>query len=348
MSDRKRPVAQWGDNVVLADFGARRRREAASGAPAGGDRAAVSRADGWAASTIKGVLSGRADAGRVARGRDYYREGKVIGVELGTDAVAALVAGSQLEPFEVSLGLRPLSPGDREFVERELLDDSALLRTVLAGQQPPGKVGQVLLSGADLREVRCSCPDSSRVCKHVVAVGYALAETLNATALTLLTWRGIDAHRIMAQARQGGGMYPAGEVGQRTPRGAGGDAQVGGVGGADAAGAEPETVDGADFWGSPGERVRWEPLEFQRGIDQGDRQKLMAALRTVSWTHVDQLAALHELELCYEALEEAEPVFDYSNAWEKSVSATDAIPPDNDSDAMDRSAEAREQAEEGE
>src|SRR5699024_8662494 len=64
----------------------------------------------------------------------------------------------------------------------------------------------------------------------------------------------------------------------------------------------PEVLDQAEFWGSEERRVSWSPPPAESGLELGDRDALMRALRSLSWTSVDQLQTMHELELCLEMI----------------------------------------------
>ena len=75
---KKHPT--WGDNVVVADFGARRRRELAAGQTT--PQVPRQETETWAAATLMEALAQQADSGRLARGREYFRAGKILGVEL--------------------------------------------------------------------------------------------------------------------------------------------------------------------------------------------------------------------------------------------------------------------------
>lgn len=129
---KKHPT--WGDNVVVADFGARRRRELAAGQTT--PQVPRQETETWAAATLMEALAQQADSGRLARGREYYRAGKILGVELQTNVISGLVAGSQLEPFDVSIRLRSMGKRRLAFVEQELLMDASHVRSLVKGSAP--------------------------------------------------------------------------------------------------------------------------------------------------------------------------------------------------------------------
>lgn len=296
---RTRTDATWGDNVVLADFGAKRRQEMNRLRDQHGTH--IRGEDSWASSQLMEAISRSADSGRLARGREYFRGGKVLSVEFAENVVAGLIHGSQLEPFETSIHLRKLTDRQRDFVYHEMLSDSSHIRSLLSGGAPGLDVASVLMHPGHVNRVHCSCPDKSAVCKHVVALAYSAAEKLDRDASILLKWRGLNAQDLLrpVQGWGGGGVGASPIRKQQAP------------GLAERQADQPEQVDSAEFWGTAAEPVEWEPMQWESGLEQGDQKALKEALRSVTWHAVDQLKAMHELEVCYETLESVEPLFYY-------------------------------------
>lgn len=293
MTKKDTPRTTWDGNVILADFGRRRRSEAAApgqSAPA----PAAQGAESWAGSQLLEAVTRATDRGRLERGREYYRNGHVQSMELSTNTVVGLVSGSQLEPFEVTIRLAPLSAKRREFIGAEVAADPALLRTIMRGDAPPVDIATMLFRHDQVRFEGCSCPDRQPACKHAVAVAYQMAEKLNREPAAVLRWRGIDASEALRQAQAATG--PAGRDGS------GREAEQGSGEAVGSGQREPELLDQEEFWGSEDRRVRWPELAPASGLELGDRDALMRALRSLSWTSVDQLQTMHELEVCLEAI----------------------------------------------
>ena len=366
-------TTRWGDNVIIADFGGRRRRKQAEagsqadmqgapgtpgqskkGRPKGGKAGALGAhgyreqgfRESWAARVLMQQLVARADSGRVARGREYFRAGKVSELIFEHDSATALVAGTQLQPFDVSLSLPPLSEKQRAGILGEVLRESTEVHALASGNRPGGSIVEGLLGQATGDEqfaglrVRCDCPDHDEVCKHVIAVGFAISEYLSEVPLRVLSWRGIDTEpvtrlmrymQVPAIPRQDqGGDEDAVAAGTGAAVGdAAGKASVTALSGRGAGseqaggGREPDIVDPKEFWGTPENRVRWQPPTAEWGFESGERAQLEKAIRTVTWNTVDQLNSMSELERCYESLDDATPVFDYSHAWGEVVSEDD-------------------------
>lgn len=316
------PRTTWGDNVVLADFGARRRADLEHKHGKKSVRPALGSVEqeGWAPRQLMEGLAARADTARLARGREYYRAGNVLDVSLDVDVVHGEVAGTQLEPFSVMIQLTPLTPRQRSYVAGELESDSAALRALLAGKRPPLDIATILLHPGHVQSSVCSCPDRHPVCKHAVALGYSTAAVLQERPLEVCRWRGVEVNpsRALEPIGRADGAADAngGAPGNAASTGQGGEGRgdaPGSDGAPEASGspfAEGRTVDPDAFWGTTSSRVFTPDFPVELGLDVGDRQALLRALRTVSWTSVNQIAILHDLELCYEALVDEDDRFD--------------------------------------
>lgn len=350
---------RWGDNVVMADFGSRRRAEhraqqrGTSGEDVGGGvRQRATERESWAASVLMEAIASGTDSGRLARGREYYRADRVVSLELDTNVAAAFVSGTQLEPFSVTIRLSPLGQKARAELFGEFVSDTSHVRSLLAGSAPGLELADRLFSAQHVSRVTCTCPDKTPICKHVVAVAYAVAERMTEDPMRIIRWRGLDPDAILQPLRDynGPGVVPlttgllgrvsddsagsvdpagatdAGSAGSSVTDISGHSGDSGGSGHSGDASAlslsdsEPDLVDQKNFWGDPDARVTWSPLAPDSGLEKGRRQDLMNALRGVSWSTVDQVKTLHELELCYEDLMDAEPLFEHPAASEQSLS----------------------------
>lgn len=311
--------SRWGTNVVIADFGARRRQELreASLTDSTDSRTMTRQADAWAAHRLMAALVERCDSGRLSRGREYYRAGNVVQVTIGRNRINGVVSGTQLEPFDVKIRLAAIPAKLRQAVEEQLLAEESTLRALLRGDAPGEEVEDILWNPQQAVACRCTCPDKAEVCKHAVAVGYEVCGMLTHTPEQILRLRGIAVEPLLEQIHHYSG------------RGSGGQGSRGrGVTGTNVVQLEqqerknqasvqptlPKNMSQQEFWGDPDTPVTWEPMQWDSGRERGDTQALMDALRTVSWTGVDQLQASHELEQCYDTLKENEHMF-YNPPW---------------------------------
>lgn len=327
--NRTRTDATWGENVVLADFGAKRRQEMNRLRDQHGTH--IRGEDSWASSQLMEAISRSTDSGRLARGREYFRGGKVLSVEFAENVVAGLIHGSQLEPFETSIHLRRLTDRQRDFVHHEMLTDSSHVRSLLGGGAPGLDVASVLLHPGHVNRVSCTCPDKSAICKHVVALAYSAAERLDRDPSLLLKWRGLNPQELLRPVQGWGG----GGVGASPNRQPQEQERL------DKQANQPEQVDSEAFWGTSAELIEWEPLRWESGMEQGDQKALNEALRSVTWHAVDQLKAKHELEVCYETLENVEPMFYYETRLSGSIDKTaDEVSDEDGTNSTERTGRA--------
>ena len=120
---------------------------------------------------------------RLERARSYAREGNVLDIHFENAQVLAIVQGSEVEPYQVSLTLDLFTDEDWHYVIATLAEKAIYSAQLLAGQMPESIEKVFIKNGlnlfpfnlADIRS-RCSCPDKANPCKHIGAVYYQLAE----------------------------------------------------------------------------------------------------------------------------------------------------------------------------
>lgn len=307
MSRRNSPRTTWDGNVILADFGARRRAETATPRVKTSVPADALGPESWAGAQVLEAVTGATDRGRLERGREYHRDGHIQSMELSTNTVVGIVAGTQPQPFEVVIKAAALSAKRRDFIAAEVAADPALVRTIVRGDAPPTDLAAMLLRPDQILFEGCTCPDGALVCKHAVAVAYQLAGTFNHDPAAILQWRGVEAAEAVRSVQLG-------HVGEQEGNSAQPDSRS-------ASQQAPEVLDQAEFWGSEERRVSWSPPPVESGLELGDRDALMRALRSLSWTSVDQLQTMHELELCLEMITDDSGRFD-PTPWARPVTGT--------------------------
>ena len=154
------------------------------------------------------------DSGRLSRGRTVFRSKSLLQFDAELGRVNGLVQGTQIEPFEVQVRWRPLSPRQIDYIIGELDDHPENLRLLLAGSRPSTEVSAVLFSVDQYIDSWCTCPDHGVFCKHRVCLCYALAAQFSADPLAFLSWRGFDPEVLLDRMRRGAGSQ--GDVGSRT------------------------------------------------------------------------------------------------------------------------------------
>jgi SWIM zinc finger len=174
----------------------------------------------WWSRRFIAVLESFGLSGRLARGRSYARAGQVLDFELSQGKVTAQVQGSRPRPYQVRIGVLPLTTAQWRTVFARLASQALFRAKLLAGEMPHEIEGVFTECGtplfpqtaADL-DMRCSCPDWGVPCKHLAAVCYVLAEEFDLDPFAMLAWRGKDRDELLAALRKlQGGPAPAGPV----------------------------------------------------------------------------------------------------------------------------------------
>jgi uncharacterized Zn finger protein len=173
----------------------------------------------WWSRRFIGVLESYGMSGRLARGRSYARAGQVLDFELSQGKVTARVQGSRVRPYQVRIGVLPLTSAQWQRVQDQLASQALFRAKLLAGEMPH-EIEEVFAgcgtplfprSAADL-DMHCSCPDWEVPCKHLAAVCYVLAEEFDRDPFGMLAWRGKGRDELLAALRR-----IQGQAGTRPP-----------------------------------------------------------------------------------------------------------------------------------
>jgi uncharacterized Zn finger protein len=173
----------------------------------------------WWSRRFVTVLEDIGLGGRMQRGRTYARKGQVISLEVGPGTVAALVQGSRVRPYQVSIGSVAFGEPEWARLERALAASAWYSAKLLSGEMPDDIEEVFAAQGlslfpaaADELSMDCSCPDWEVPCKHIAAVFYLLAESFDDDPFRILAWRGREREDFLAslQAARSSGPAAAG------------------------------------------------------------------------------------------------------------------------------------------
>ena len=90
----------------------------------------------WWSRRFIGVLESYGMSGRLARGRSYARAGQVLDFELSQGKVTARVQGSRVRPYQVRIGVLPLTTAQWRRVLQQLASQALFRAKLLAGEMP--------------------------------------------------------------------------------------------------------------------------------------------------------------------------------------------------------------------
>jgi uncharacterized Zn finger protein len=163
----------------------------------------------WWSRRFIGALESSGMTGRLARGRSYARAGQVLDFVLSHGKVTAQVQGSRPRPYDVRIGVLPLTTKQWRRVQERLAARALFRAKLLAGEMPHEiedvftECGTPLFprSATDL-DMHCSCPDWGVPCKHLAAVCYVLAEEFDRDPFAMLAWRGKARDDLLAALRE--------------------------------------------------------------------------------------------------------------------------------------------------
>lgn len=146
---------------------------------------------------------------RLARARNYAREGNVLKIEFKGPKVSALVQGTAPEPYKVSLSLDPFDNEQWQYVIESLAEKAIFSAKLLAGEMPQNIEEVFTSNGLSLFPLtkfdihsRCSCPDPANPCKHIGAVYYLLGDRFSEDPFVLFQLRGRTKDQIITALRQ--------------------------------------------------------------------------------------------------------------------------------------------------
>lgn len=147
------------------------------------------------------------DANRLPRGRTYARHDRVARLEMEPGRISALVRGSRVLPYKVTVGVRTFDDETWAKLTAAIAGRAAHAAALLDGELDPALlddaagVGVDLLPGPGDLQPRCSCPDYADPCKHSAAVCYLVANALDDDPFALFALRGRDREALLAEVR---------------------------------------------------------------------------------------------------------------------------------------------------
>jgi uncharacterized Zn finger protein len=163
----------------------------------------------WWSRRFLDVLESFAMGNRLTRGRTYARKGQVVSLDVTAGEVRAIVQGSRVRPYRVTIGLVPFSELIWAKAEIALSEQALPSAKLLAGEVPPELEDIFKGAGAPLfpravneLDQRCTCPDGEVPCKHLAASFYLLAEAFDADPFLILRWRGRERETLLRRLRE--------------------------------------------------------------------------------------------------------------------------------------------------
>ena len=151
----------------------------------------------WWSQRFLEVLESFRLGSRLARGKAYAQENKVLKLSISSGIVTATVQGSRKSHYRVTIRLQPLSDAAWRQVMHNLTKKAIFAVEMLQDKMPQDieevfTAGNTSLFPSRLEELEseCDCPDWSNPCKHIAAVYYILAQHFDLDPFLIFVWRG--------------------------------------------------------------------------------------------------------------------------------------------------------------
>jgi uncharacterized Zn finger protein len=143
-------------------------------------------------------------ANRLPRGRTYVRNGSVIDLCIENGKIKALVSGSEV--YTATITITTLEKSAWNKIKKECSQSIASLIDLLQGKFDQGVMERLTQRDGGLFpkpgeiKMRCSCPDSAWLCKHLAAVMYGVGARFDSSPELLFTLRAVDHLELIGQA----------------------------------------------------------------------------------------------------------------------------------------------------
>ncbi len=193
---------------------------------------------------------------RLERGQRYARSGRVLPILVLDGVAVARVQGRRSLPYQVRIKVKPLTDAQWEEVVERMASRLDWASELLAGQMPAtieeafaGAGARLLPASSQELTQSCSCPDWANPCKHVAAVHYELAESLDEEPFLMFSLRGMSSGRLLKALKQRWQVQESKARKKDPPM---------------ADPTPPTPLEETDFWG------RGVPEEFDAGLNEPD------------------------------------------------------------------------------
>ena len=141
---------------------------------------------------------------RLPRGRTYARNGSILDLQIERGCITAMVSGSSLYRIKIEISTIPANLWKN--IKSECAQSIHSIMDLLRGKLSDSvmkcltapKVG--MFPQPKEIKLRCSCPDSAGLCKHLAAVMYGIGNRLDTDPELLFTLRGVDKSELVSEA----------------------------------------------------------------------------------------------------------------------------------------------------
>lgn len=261
------------DNVIYANFGARKRVSSAAETGSSAPLPSPARSLSPAAMRVYNAAVRQTDVGRAKRGTEYAARGHVVELRAVMQGVRAEVVGSQNEPFRVAMYLPQRSSESIRSATSALVQAPGSIAAAKAGTIAEDVLDVLLCSSPQEVTFSCDCPDAANVCKHAVALAQRAAGMIDNDPAVIFAMRGLTLDELENRKRN-----QADDL------------------------ARENAAPGSQYFWSGRDMPQLPRPKVAPMIEDSDLDLLHRAMQTVSFTNIDQLRAVADIEDLYDEL----------------------------------------------
>ena len=155
---------------------------------------------------------------RMARARNYAKDGNVLSLEFHSASVVAVVMGSAPEPYNVRFQIEPFTDEQWGYIVESLAEQALFSAKLLSGEMPQNIEEVFTANGLSLFPFNqfdiiseCDCPDPVNPCKHIGAVYYLLGDRFGDDPFVLFQLRGRNKTEIIQALRNRRALLSGGD-----------------------------------------------------------------------------------------------------------------------------------------
>ena len=140
---------------------------------------------------------------RLPRGRTYARNGSILDLQIEKGIITAMVSGSSL--YKIKIQIKTLAPKLWKDIKTDCATSISSMMDLLRGKLNDEVLTRLTEPKAGLFpqpneiDLKCSCPDSAYLCKHLAAVMYGIGNRLDHSPELLFVLRGVEKNELIGE-----------------------------------------------------------------------------------------------------------------------------------------------------
>ena len=140
---------------------------------------------------------------RLPRGRTYARNGSILDLQMEQGIITALVSGSSL--YKIKIQIKTLAPKLWKSIKTDCAASIHSMMDLLRGKLSTDVLQRLtqpktgLFPQPNEIDLRCSCPDSAYLCKHLAAVMFGIGNRLDHSPEMLFVLRGVEQNELIGE-----------------------------------------------------------------------------------------------------------------------------------------------------